>query len=62
MKTVGNKYIPIYSLKMANYLIRNGYDMQRVSMNYNNTSYCVFEFIDTTALRQTMSLFKRRGA
>ncbi|WP_442868025.1 hypothetical protein [Caproiciproducens sp. CPB-2] len=54
--------MPIYSLKMANYLIRNGYDMQRVSMNYNNTSYCVFEFIDTTALRQTMSLFKRRGA
>lgn len=47
---------------MANYLIRNGYDMQRVSMNYNNTAYCVFEFFDTTALRQTMSLFKRQGA
>lgn len=53
-----NLYI-IKSIRMTNFLIRQGFDLRQVIDDENNPHYKVFLFEDTQELRNAMSRFKK---
>lgn len=53
-------YYPVFSLTMANYLVRCGFDIVKVDDNEKNTKYKKFLFHDSFQLRKSMAKFKKQ--
>lgn len=49
-----NKPYVVYSMRVANALIRKGYEMIGSRVNYKNPKYLVYLFEDTQELRQAV--------
>ena len=54
----GKIYI-IKTLRMMNYLVRNGFDCKKVKRDKFNTEKVVFCFEDTRELRQALNNYKK---
>lgn len=54
-------YYPIYSLSMANFLVRNGFDIVKVDDNERDNRLKKFLFYDNANLRNAMTTYKRQG-
>ena len=52
-------YYVVKSLKMMHYLIRQGFDVQKVDDNKENPKWKVFLFSDSEELRQAMTVYNK---
>lgn len=52
-------YYVVKSLKMMHYLIREGFDVQKVVDNKENLQWKVFLFTDSKELRQAMTDYNK---
>lgn len=54
-------YYKIYSLTMANYLVRQGFDIKKVDDSERDSKLKKFLFHDGVDFRNAMSRYKRQG-
>ncbi|WP_407928364.1 DUF5659 domain-containing protein [Caproiciproducens faecalis] len=59
IKIQEKQYYIIRSLSMANYLVRHGYDIKKVSDSEKNNQFKVFLFSDSDELRSAMAQFNQ---
>lgn len=48
----------VYSLRLANYLANNGFQIKKVGINKNNPKYNVYYFENVEGLTAAIELFK----
>lgn len=58
MKTETKNFYVIRGLGMANYLVRQGFDIKKVEDNRSNSYFKVFIFEDSEELRTAISQYK----
>lgn len=54
-------YFVVYSLQMANFLCRHGFDIVKISDSEKDPRFKVCLFLDSPKLQKTMKAYKREG-
>ena len=53
------KAMPIFSQKLAGWLMQKGFVLKRIDKNYNNNNYHVFIFRDTKEIKKAIKKYQK---